>query len=145
VAAQFYQKTFLRQIPMPELRRFFATRKCLSALAWDKLKDNEVDPIFDAWLKLTDDDRVYFEHVARQVYDLTTRAGIKAIIEEGKFHKLDLEAPLAKIDGLYAKVLWTFLEHAQVFEVASLFNHADHLSVRYWRKFCGDCRYPGLR
>jgi hypothetical protein len=134
VAAQFFQKMFLRHIPLPELRRFFATRKCLSTLAWDRLKDNEVDPIFDAWLKLADEDRVHFEHVAREVHDLATPAGIKAIIEEGKFHKLDMAGPLEKIDGLYAKILWTYLEHLQVFKVASFFNHADQLSVRYWRK-----------
>lgn len=134
MVAQFYQKTFLRQIPLKEVRRLFASRECLNDLEWDDLEEGQVDSIFEAWLKLKERDRVYFEHVARQVHDLATTAGVHAIIEEGTFHELDLAKKLEKIDGLYLKALWTFLEHPQVFKVATLFNHADNLNVRYWRK-----------
>jgi hypothetical protein len=119
---------------MALLRKYFTRRKELDHIEWEKLKETEVEPIYDAWQALPEQVRELIEWEFRRVYGLATADGIRAIIEEGRFHGLDLTADLDALDGYVNKVLWTFLEHQQVFEVAQRLNRADHLNGRYWRK-----------
>ena len=60
--------------------------------------------------------------------------GTRALIEEGRFHQLDLARDLDRLDGHLNKAFWVFVHHNQVFEVAAWLHRADQLSDRYWRK-----------
>ncbi len=127
-------KQFLRQAKIALLREYFTLRKALDHIEWEKLKETEGEPIYEAWQALPEQVREQIESEFRRVYGMATADGTRAIIEEGRFHRLDLTADLDALDGHVNKALWTFLEHRQTFDVAQMLNRADHLNGRYWRK-----------
>ena len=127
-------KQFLRQVRIELLREYFTRRKVLGSVEWDKLKETEIEPIYDTWQVLPEQMREEIEFEFRNVHGIATGNGARAIIEEGRFHGLNLTADLDAQDGYVNKAFWTLLEHPNVFDIAQLMNRADHLNGRYWRK-----------
>lgn len=134
MAIQYTPRVFLRQVPKDLLKTYFERRKDLADFDWAALTDGEIDPLFEAWQALPDPKREEVESEFREVAELATHDGVRAIIEEGQFHQLDLAPELEAREGLHQKAFWVLLEHRVVFDVASQLNHADHLNGRYWRK-----------
>jgi len=116
------------------LKEFFIGPRTLKDVEWTELKETEVEPVYEAWQALPEAVREQIEFQFRRVFGMATADGTRAIIEEGRFHELDLTEDLASLDGYVNKALWTLLRHSQVFDVAQLLNRADHLNGRYWRK-----------
>lgn len=127
-------RQFLRQAKMVLLGEFFTGPRALKNVEWAGLKETEVDPVYEAWQALPEAVREEIEFQFRRVFGMATADGTRAIIEEGRFHDLELTGDLDSLDGYVNKALWTLLKHPQVFDVAQLLNRADHLSGRYWRK-----------
>ncbi len=134
MASSYAPNQFFRQAKISLLRDYFTRRKALAEMEWDKLKETETKPIYDAWQMLPEQTREEMEFEFRQVHDMATANGARAIIEEGRFHRLDLTADLDAKDGYINKALWTLLEHPNVFDIAQIMNRADHLNGRHWRK-----------
>lgn len=132
--ADYAPRQFLRQAQLALLRQYFARHKVLAEIEWDKLKEPEAEPIYRAWQGLPDQTRDLIDWELRRIYGMATADGTRAIIEEGRFHGLDLSADLDGLNGYVNKALWTFLEQRRVFDVAAMLNRADHLNGRYWRK-----------
>lgn len=134
MANDYAPRQFLRQIEIGLLREYFTRRKALDSVEWDKLKETEIESIHDAWQALPEQTREEIEFEFRNVHAMATGNGARAIIEEGRFHGLDLTADLDAQDGYVNKAFWTLLEHRNVFDIAQLMNRADHLNGKYWRK-----------
>lgn len=130
-------RQFLRQAKMALLSEFFTGPRALQNVEWTGLKETEVDPVYEAWQALPEAVREDIEFQFRRVFGVATADGVRAIIEEGRFHGFELAGDLDSLDGHVNKALWTLLKHRQVFDVAQLLNRADHLSSRYWRKRTG--------
>jgi hypothetical protein len=124
---------FLQQMPIPLLREFFSNREQLLELEWDDLKPGDVQPIYKAWQTLPDLQRAEVENVFRSVWALATKEGLITIIEEARFHGLDLTKSFEGLSGLHEKVLWTYLNQTKVFGSAGRLDQADRLNARYWR------------
>jgi hypothetical protein len=127
-------KQFLRQVQIELLKEYFTRRKVLGGVEWDKLKETEIEPIHDSWQALSEQICEAIDREFRQVHAMATANGTRAIIEEGRFHGLDLTTKLDTQDGYINKVLWTLLEHPNIFDIAQIMNRADHLNGRHWRK-----------
>jgi hypothetical protein len=134
MAHEYAPQQFLRQAELSLIRDYFTRRNVLSNVEWDQLKEAEIELIYDAWQALPEQTREEIEFEFRQVHEMATADGTRAILEEGRFHGLDLTAALDALDGYHNKALWTLMEHYHVFDIARLLNRADHLSGRYWRK-----------
>jgi hypothetical protein len=134
VAHQYSPKTFLRQTSNTLLRECFAEKGALIDVPWDELAEHEIDGVYDNWQVLPDEERIAFERCFEDTEDLATEQGIKAIIEEGQFHGLDLAPVLEDIEGNRNKVMWVALHHPRVFEVAGIINGAHTLPQRHWRR-----------
>lgn len=134
MANDYAPRQFLRQVQIEVLKEYFTRRKVLGGVEWDELREAEIEPIYDAWQALPEQTREEIEFEFRNVYGMATGNGVRAIIEEGHFHGLDLTDDLNEQDGYVNKAFWTLLEHPDVFDVAQLMNRADHLNRKYLRK-----------
>jgi hypothetical protein len=134
MASNYAPNQFFRQAKISLLQDYFTRRKTLEDMEWDKLKETETKLIYDAWQTLAEQTREEMEFKFRQVHDMATANGARAIIEEGHFHGLDLTADLDAQDGYINKALWTLLAHPGVFDIAQIMNRADHLNGRHWHR-----------
>lgn len=130
---EYNPKKFLLLVPTAQLRAYFDKRHVLSDLNWDSIVENERESIYVAWQALQPEQKdaigVDFQNVAA----LAMRQGVQTIIEEGRYHGVDLAPELAKLASHTEKAFHILLNHPRVFRVASQFNHADNLK-RYWHR-----------
>jgi hypothetical protein len=129
---QYSPKTFLRQVPNYLLREFFARRGLLGDIPWELQEETQVGSIYDAWQALPDSERAEVDRVFQDVHAMACEAGVRALVEEGRFHTVDLAAALDRHEGFYHKAMWAYLRHERIFNVAALFNSADSLSGGSW-------------
>lgn len=130
---EYNPRKFLLLVPTAQLQEYFDRLRVLSDLEWDAFKENDREAIYTAWQALPTKQKdaigVDFQNVAA----LASRPGVQTIIEEGRFHKVDLTAELSALASHTEKAFHTLLKHTRIFRVASQFNHADHLK-RYWHR-----------
>jgi len=134
VANDYAPKFFLRQAENALLKEYFTARGELGDLDWAGLKETDVDPIHDAWQKFSDSSLQEIDDDFRDIFDLASAEGTRTLIEEGRFHQLDLTPDLDARDGFLNKAFWIFLNRRKVFDVAHVLDRTDHINRRYWRK-----------
>jgi hypothetical protein len=102
---------------------------------WGKLKQAQIEPIFDAWQKMGDDDRRRVEVVLQDVNAMACEEGVKVLLRDGATWGKNLEQELNQWPSRYDKAMWTYLKHHDVWALASQFAWADRLEgTRYWVK-----------
>lgn len=157
MAHDYTPRVFFRQTPNALLEGYFRQRAAAAGADWDALRaaapdpahgpwqalakidwsalaETDIEPIYTAWQALPKNEREESESDFRAIYGMATGDSVRVIIEEGHFHKRDLGPELDAIDGYHAKVLHVFLNHARIFRVARMMDHADHMDRRYRRK-----------
>lgn len=127
-------KQFLRQADSTLLKRYFKARGQLGDIDWTNFLAADVDPMYAAMQNLPDSSKEEIDSDFRNIFELANAEGTRTLIEEGRFHKLDLTSDLDAQAGFVNKAFSVFLNHSKVFGVAHLLDRADHLSRRYWRK-----------
>ncbi len=130
---QYSLKNFFRLAPKALLDRYFHERWLLTDLDIKSLDENNLESIYQAWLQLSEPDRLKTEDDFRLIDSVADDQGIVAILEEARFHGEDLEPTFARMDGFYYKAFWTFLEHPGYVDIAARFCEADELPKTYWR------------
>ena len=132
---QFNPKRVLRQISNPLLKEFFERQGHPLDVDWDRLRNTQVDDIFDAWQRLPDAQRKAVEIAFHDVHEMADEDGTRVIIEEGQYHGEDLAPLLEPMESRYDKALWTFMNRPAVWDAAVRFAKADSLSGgRSWIK-----------
>jgi hypothetical protein len=109
MAQEYQPRRFFRNAPNRLLRRYFAARNVLSAVDFGALTETQVEPIYGAWLKLSDDVRKEMEQDFQDIDELATEGGSKAILDEARWHGEDLAERFASLTGFHEHALWTFL------------------------------------
>jgi hypothetical protein len=120
-------------VPNSLLEAFFQKHGELLDVDWPKLAEEDVDYIFDAWQRSTAERRSDAERTLRLIWELSSPKGLKTIVEEGQYWKVDLRTWPDELKKPHAKVLWVYLNHEHIFRSASRLNRADRLNGRYWR------------
>jgi RecB family exonuclease len=87
---EYQPRRFFRNAPNRLLQRYFAARKVLSEVDLGALTETQVEPIYEAWLKLSDDARKEMEQDFQDIDELATEGGSKAILDEARWHGEDL-------------------------------------------------------
>ncbi|MSO37800.1 MAG: hypothetical protein EXQ69_06050 [Acidimicrobiia bacterium] len=126
-------KTFLRQTSNCMLQSCFNRIGALHDIPWSELSEHRIDVVYDGWQQLPDAQRLEIERGFEEAEALANEEGLKALIEEGQFHGLDLAAELEPFSNFRDKALHVWLTHPRVFEVAGTINHAHSLPMRYWK------------
>jgi hypothetical protein len=125
-------RRFFRNAPNRLLRRYFAARNLLSEVDFGALTETQVEPVCEAWLKLSDDARREMEQDFQDIDELATEGGSITILDEARWHGEDLAEQFASLTGFHEHVFWTFLERPKYWQGALAFHHAVPFS--YWRK-----------
>ncbi len=127
-------RTFLRHARNALLARYFHERDLLRDLDIGALPEHAVDELFERWTALSPEERLGIDSDFQDVDALAHEQGVQTLLEEGRFHNVDLEPAFAELDGLYDRALFALLEVPAAFAVASRFNYADTRPKRYWRR-----------
>jgi hypothetical protein len=131
---EYQPRRFFRNAPNLLLQRYFAARNVLSEVDFDALTETQVEPIYGAWLTLSDDARKEMEQDFQDIDDLATEGGSKAIMDEARWHGEDLAEQFASLTGFHEHAFWTILERPKYWLGALAFHHADTVPLSYWRK-----------
>ena len=134
MAREYQPRRFFRQAPNRLLQRYFAARNVLADVDFGALSETQVEPIYDAWLKLSDDARKEMEQDFQDIDELATEGGSKAILDEAGWHSEDLADQFSSLTGFHEHAFWTFLERPKYWPGALAFHHADTVPFSYWRK-----------
>lgn len=127
-------RDFLRRTSNEMLRRYFLNRQLLPDVAFDQLRESEVDEIFDAWHRLDDEDVLAVDADFREIESIAHAGGEQTLLDEARYHGVDLTDVFRKLGGFHDRALHVFLELPSAFEVALRFEDADRAPQRYWRK-----------
>jgi hypothetical protein len=134
MAQEYQPKRFFRHAPNRLLNRYFSEHRVLAEVDFAKLTETQVEPIYEAWLKLPEDTRNDMERDFQEVDDLAAEGGTKAILDEARFHDEDLAEQFAKLKGFHERALWTLLERPKYWPGAVYFHRADSVPDSYWRR-----------
>lgn len=135
MAIQYSHKQFFRRTPNAYLATYFQSLSVDLDIDFTKIKESDVEAILIAFEKLPEAQQAEIEAQFQDVNALACEGGVTALVDEASFHKDDafIEA-LEKIEGFHAKVIWAFLEKSDYWHGASMFLHADNVSVSFWKK-----------
>ena len=134
MAQEYQPRRFFRHAPNRLLKRYFAEHNALAEVNFADLTETQVEPIYEAWLKLAEEDRKPMEQDFQDIDELATEGGSKAILDEAAFHGEDLVEQFAKLGSFHERAFWTLLERQTYWLGALAFRHADAMAPRYWRK-----------
>ena len=134
MAQEYQPKRFFRHAPNRLLKRYFAEHDVLADVDFGALTETQVEPIYEAWLKLPEDARNAMEQDFQDIDDLATESGSKAILDEARWHGEDLAEQFATLTGFNEHAFWTLLERPKYWPGALAFHHADTVPFSYWRK-----------
>ena len=131
MAQQYNPKRVLRQISNPLLKEFFEGQGHPLEVNWDNLGPRKVEPLFEQFHKIPENERRRIEITFHDAHDLAAGDWIKVIIEEAARQGEDLIPLLLPMESRYDKALWTCMNRPRVWEAAVRFAKADSLA-RYW-------------
>lgn len=138
MTTHYSTKGFFRNTPNALLARYFAARDVLQDFDLKAIKETKIEPLFEAWMALPEAQRASMDTELREVSEMSSDKGTKAIIDEAEFHLSEdgahaaFVAKLMTLPGHHERAITTFLDHAALWKGATRFYHADTLS--HWRK-----------
>jgi hypothetical protein len=136
MSRNYSQKTFLRLTPNHILKEYFHRKDLLKDIDFDKLGETEIDTIAEAMDELSDKQRNNIEAEFRKINEMTYEKGVLLLIEEAGYvyHNIDLLPIFEPMKNHYEKAFWVFLNHREVFEIASDFDGMDRTGTWNSRK-----------
>ena len=136
MARQYSHLQFFRQTPNALLARYFREKHgVLQEIAFDKLKEKEVEPIFQGFMALPDDKQAEIEAECQDIDTMACQGGVTAVTDEADFHEDDaFQVAISKLDGFHGMVMWAFLDHQPYWEGATMFLHSDNIAESLWKK-----------
>lgn len=134
MARQYQPRRFFRYAPNRLLHQYLTDRQVLGEVDFGALTETQVEPIYEAWLKLPEEARNEIEQDFQEIDELATEGGSKAILDEARWHGEDLAGEFAALSGFHEHAFWTFLERPKYWRGAVAFHRADTVPASYWRK-----------
>ena len=132
----FNIKQFFRRAPKAWLHRHFEMNGVLSAFDGSAVRPRNVQPLVDAWDRLSEDIQARMMEEFTQIALLATPTGKVEIVDEATFHgkQLRVAAEFEKLAGFYECAYWTFFEYPDCWKGAVRFAQSDGKPRRSWRK-----------
>ena len=135
MASPYSHKHFFRKIPSDQLANYFVSKEIDLGIDFSTFSNKQIDSLFAALINLPENQQIEIEAEFQDIHAMACDGGIQALIDEAAFHQDgDFVESISTIDGLHAKVMWTFIEKRHLWQGATLFLHADNVSTSYWKK-----------
>jgi len=125
---EYNPRNILRVVSTPLLQECFDGRGLLTDFDWDQFS---VESLYDLWMALPAADRNAVSVDFQNAFNLTSRQGIKTILEAGRSQGIDLLPAIGTGRAIVDKVFRVLLDQPEVFRIAANFAWADNLK-RYW-------------
>jgi len=125
---EYNPRNILRVVSTPLLQEYFDLRGLLTGFDWDQFS---VESLYDVWMALPAADRNAVSVDFQNAFNLTSRQGIKTILEAGRSQGIDLLPAIGTGRASVDKVFRVLLDQPEVFRIATNFAWADNLK-RYW-------------
>lgn len=133
MARNYSPKSFFRHAPNAMLVKYFAKQGVLAEHDFSEVTETKIDPIYQAWLTLSDTQRGEMERDFKDI-DALAAGGIKAIMDEADYHGENLAEILDGLDSFHEKAFWVFLERPKYWPAARAFCRADSISSNHWNE-----------
>ena len=136
MARPYSHTQFFRRVPNVLLARYFQEKHgVLLDIEFSKLKETEIEPIFQEFNALPEEKQAAIEAECQDIDGMACQGGVTALTDEADFHR-DTIFPeaISAIDGFHGKAMWTFLEHSGYWLGATLFLHSDNIAESHWKK-----------
>jgi hypothetical protein len=137
MARQYAPRAILRHLPLELIRTFISQQSIPTSLDWDCLTEGDTNALYQAWCNLIPEHRERIEMMLRQVHEMASEAGVRAMICEAQHRGQDIADPLASIDGHHAKALWVLIHHGPAFHTARQLLAAASPVGRFWNLTTG--------
>jgi frataxin-like iron-binding protein CyaY len=138
-------KTFLRLTPNAILKEYFSRKNLLTDIDFDSLGETEIETVSEALDELPEQQKREIEANFRQVNEMACEAGVHVLVEEAAYpyHNIDLATTFEGMKNHYERVFWVFLNHPEVFEIASELAYMER--VGGWKhKYVGGGLQPAV-
>jgi len=126
-------RTTIRKFTQPILRDFLARYDGPTDVPWDTVTRSNVDPVYDAIMRLDDTRRNRLLRMLREIEALSDKEAARVLSEEVR---LGRPALLAQFDALTTpadRAAWVLVNDPLAFEAAAHFAEAKRLARgRYW-------------
>jgi hypothetical protein len=140
VSRQYAPRAVLRHLPLDLVRDFLANQSIPTDPGWDALTEGDHQAVYQAWLELPPGPRERVEQMFREVHEVATPAGVRAMVGEANHWGHDIAELVGAIEGYHAQALWVLLRYPLVFHTARLLLAAANPGGRFWTLFPG---FPG--
>lgn len=126
-------------MPNALLKRYFAGHELFGDVDFEAMRETKPEALLKAWEGLPVEKRTVIEPELREIFDMSSESGFRAICDEAHWQFGSDEAGCtAFVETLAAKkshserAMTVFLDHRKYWRQAAQFNHAD--SLPYWHK-----------
>lgn len=136
MARQYSHLQFFRRTPNALLARYFREKHgVLQEIAFENLKETEVELVFRGFTALAEEKQAEIEAECQEIDAMACQGGVTALTDEADFHQDEafIEA-ISKIPSFHGALMWAFLEHPKYWAGATLFLHSDNISESLWKK-----------
>ena len=140
MAESYSLRWFLLHASKEFLNEFFGRRDLLRGFPFASLVEGDSDSVFAIIQALGTDDREAVEASFHDIYEMSNRAGLDAIIAASRSKLLrnsaddDLLQRLGGMASYLDRACWISLHRPQYWELALLFAGADAVSAASWEK-----------
>lgn len=132
--AHYSPRTFFRHVPNVMLKQYFTSKDVLNKHDFSKVSEADIEPIYQAWLSLLDNQRGEMERDFKEIDQLACEGGIRAILDEADWRDENIAEHLENHNGFHEKAFWLFLERNQYWPAVTSFCRADRISFSQWNE-----------
>lgn len=134
--AAFDPRKLLKQISNPLLQQFFVSRGELLDVDWEFLTKHKIEPVFEAWQDLPDDERHAIQLVLQDIYYLSRPLGSSVLLEQIRWKMPELVEQFSVQVNLQDKAMFVHLHAPELMDLAAQFARSDQLAGgRSWQRF----------
>ena len=91
---QYSHTQFFRRVPNVLLGRYFQEKhNVLQEIAFDELKETEVEPVFQAFTALPSEQQAKIEAELQDIDNMACQGGVTALTDEADFHAANTHTP----------------------------------------------------
>jgi len=136
MATHYAPRDFLRRVSNSLLKEYFKNKNLLRDVDFDSIKQTKIEPIFEAFLHLSDDNRNKIEQDFQEIHNMSNEGGLKSLIDEAQFNGENLIKEFDDLELLtfQDKVMWVFLNKHDYWFVSVLLYQTNRISPYFWRK-----------
>jgi hypothetical protein len=135
-------RTVLRQVPNLLLARLFSPHTGFAGLDWSRLKETQIEPIYERWQQMPKADKEPISTMFRQVHALANPGGTGTLVASARDGGIDIRQQVSGMKNSYERAFWCMLEHPDVFHNGRTLAHIDSMPQKSREKWSGLPQQP---